>query len=60
MPINPNIPKQLKNSLQEMEDVVQTIKVNLCYASPEMQDSFWADLQIELANIIMNVFYANI
>jgi hypothetical protein len=50
MPVHPDVPEPLKSALQTMEDSVQSTKSSLAYCAPEMQDTFWIQLQRDLAD----------
>jgi hypothetical protein len=53
-PVNPDTPEPLKGYLEDMERIVQSTKTSLAFAAPELQDTHWALMQNQLAEVIQS------
>lgn len=58
MPVSEDCPEPLKSALEEMETIVQSAKRSLAFAAPEIQDTHWAELQVNLAGCIATAIEA--
>jgi hypothetical protein len=56
MPVNPAVPEPLKTALESMEAQVQSTKKSLAFAAPEMHDTFWINLQMNLAGTMQTLY----
>lgn len=55
MPVASNCPQPLKGDLERMESLVQSFKSSLAFAAPELHDHHWAELQMNLADLIIQI-----